>query len=98
VNLVAAALDDGIELTAGGMAEFGGELVLENGEFRHALVGNVQAVASGVFPIVIDTLYVEIVVAGPLTANGRPFAQPDAAAARHSRAEQREIDHTQRQY
>ena len=74
MDLVTTALNDGVELAAGGMAKLGGELVLENGEFRHALVGHGQTVTGGVFPVVIDALHIEVIVAGPLAANGRSFA------------------------
>ena len=59
---IRTALDHGVELTAGRMAEFGRKLILQEGEFRNGVVRDKNQRAGYALVIVIDTFDREIVV------------------------------------
>ena len=62
MDLVGAALDDGVEHAAGGAAEFGAELVLHRSKLGYGFVGDVDQRTGGVVRVVLDAVDVEGVV------------------------------------
>ena len=68
VNLVGPALDDRVELPAGGAAEFRTVLVLEEGELGHRLVRHIYDSPGDVLVVVVDAFDHKIVITGPLAA------------------------------
>src|SRR5262245_32859460 len=69
-----------VELTAGGVAELGCELVLQHGEVLHRIVRDGDHRAGNRFAVVIDAFDREVVVARTLTGNGWTRSRTNAAA------------------
>ena len=69
MHIVGTALHDGVKLPAGGMAEFGVVVVLENREFSGGVGRNIHKRSRHRFVIVVNTLDHEIVIHGTLTTH-----------------------------
>ncbi len=95
MDLVGSALDNRVELPAGGAAEFRAVLVLEEGELGHCLVRHVDDSPGDALVIVVGALHHEIVVAGTLAADRRALAQAGASARSDAGTLQREVEHPQ---
>src|SRR5579862_3424947 len=91
MNIVGSALDDRVELAAGGMAEFSVELVLQHREFGDSIVGKVHHRSGDVLAVVVGRFDGEIIVARPLAADRRTGTCSNASRARYTGAEEREV-------
>ncbi len=93
VELVAAALHDGVELAAGGMAVLGLKLILKQCEFGNGFTGHERVRSRDVFSIIVDALDGEVIVPRALTADRRTRTNSDAAGAGDACLQQRHVDH-----
>ncbi len=92
---VGAGDDGGVELTTGGVAEFGRKLVGDEGEVTDGVVGHVDERTGNCLVVVVDTFDGEVVVAGTLTADGGADADADAAGGGNAGAKQRRVQHAE---
>ena len=95
MELVRSAHHDGVVLTAGGVAEFRAELVLQRGEFFHSVVGHGDQGPGDALIVVVHAFDREIVVPRTLAAYGRAGAGSQAAARSHTGLKQGEIQHSE---
>ncbi len=83
---VRPALYYGVELAAGGVPEFRGELILQQRKFRDRVVGNANQWTGYPFIVVVDALDCKVVVPGPLATHGWAGPHTNSAARSHARA------------
>src|SRR5207249_807107 len=91
VEGVCAALQHEIELAAGGVAEFWGILILQNGKLGNGVVGDRNEGSGYALAVVVDALHGEIVVPRTLTANAGARTRSNGAAARHTGTQERKV-------
>ncbi len=92
MNVIGAGDDQGVELTAGGVAVLRGVDILEKDELGGCVIGNVEEGTGDALGVVVDSVDGEVVVAGTLAADGGAGACSEAARAGDAGGEERKIE------
>src|SRR5262249_8053396 len=77
VQCVRSADQHGVELTAGRVAIFRAELILDDRELRNGVVGNAGNRTSHILAVIVDAFNVEAVIARALAADRRAESDAD---------------------
>ena len=94
VKVVGTALDRGVELAAGRVAELGVELVRQQGEVLDRVVGDSDQVAGHRLVVVVHSFHGEVVVVRALSADRWSDSNSNRAGLGDSRAQQRQVQYT----
>ena len=94
VELVGAAADGGVELTAGGVAELRREDVDDGGELADSVVGHIDQRPGDRLVVIVDTFNGVVVVFRAKSADRGAGSNAETAAGGDAGNEQREIDNT----
>ena len=92
--MVGAALDCGVELTAGGVTEVWRELVGDGSELTDCVIGDVNQWAGDALVVVVDTFNGEVICFGAKTADRGAGADAETAAGGDARYEERQVENT----
>ena len=91
MQLVGAVFQDGVELSARGVPEFGAKLILQQREFLSCLGWNIHQRTGNGLIVVVNALDHEVVVHRALAADRWARSLTHAAIARHAGAQQRQL-------
>src|SRR5262249_43480780 len=92
VQLIGSGLRNHIESSARAVSELRRHHVLNQGELAGCFVGNDGDRSGDITPVVIHAVDYEVIVGGPLPANGRTDSIAHAARGGYAGAEQGEVD------
>jgi hypothetical protein len=91
VEGIRAALDHGVKLTAGGVAELGAELILQQGEALHRVIRDHNEISRDRLVVVVHAFHREVIVVGTLAAHGWAGTCPQRARLGNAGTQKRKV-------